>query len=93
MVEDMTILRVVSLSALLKTIGSEGAKWGRFPTRISASPTQVQRWESDLRKMHPSLDFRDPAATVLTIWGVLVVEGATDCQPELIWASPIGEVS
>lgn len=93
MVEGVTILRVVSLAALLKAIGAEGGKWGRFPTRISASPTQVRRWETDLRAMHPTLGLRDPAATVLTIWGIVVTEGAADCRPEIIWASPIEEVA
>jgi len=89
-----TIIRILPLQALFATISREGARWGRYPTRIIACPTQVSRWKDDLAKdRYAPVLVPGGFPTTLSIMGIPVTEGAPDCQPELIWASPIHEAA
>jgi hypothetical protein len=80
------VIRVVSLDHLLKQfMAATSAMGGRTPTRIVASPIQVDRWAFEAVPRSQWM----PHGGVMTIMGARLVKGAHDAQPEFIWSRPI----
>lgn len=83
------IVEILPLSAATGAIMAGAGRMGRMPTRLVACPVQVVAWQCEALKSSrlagsTSPDFR--------LMGVLVICGAKDAQPELIWSIPVADM-
>ena len=87
MSEAATIVRILPLKVLIAAIfHGQGEMRGRRPSRVVACSVQVDKWADEVML---SSNWHKYGLDKLTVLGVPVVTGASDCQPELMWALPI----